>query len=74
MVMLIKGYGTNHNGDLSMYYLLKKDLYEEGPTLPTSTLMHNMLNKYMTLVENNMLNTVSATEMKLVALQVKLKK
>ena len=29
MVMLIKGYGTNHNGDLSMYYLLKKDLYKD---------------------------------------------
>ena len=35
--------------------------------------MRNMLNKYMTLVENNMLNTVSATEMKLVAIQVKIK-
>lgn len=36
--------------------------------------MSNMLNKYMTLVENGTFNTVNKTEKKIVALQAKIKK
>ena len=70
----MKVYGAKHFKEISAYYSDKKDLYKKGSSLPSSKLMNKTLNKCLKLVDNGPFNSTSATEKKMVALQVKFKK
>ena len=67
---LFKGYHTNPDRKLTKYTKRKKDEFKEnGRIMVPETLMENMNNKYLILLENNRFNKPSKMEAKIVALQ-----
>ena len=73
LIMLLCGFEANLDKNLNLYFICKKDEFEEGVSVGTNTLMTNILNKYSTLVNNSNSNRPNNLDKKIVPLQAKLK-
>ena len=66
--MLFRGFEANHNKNMNLYFIRKKDEFKEEVSVSTSKLMTSMLNNYNTLVKNSNFNRPSNLDKKIVAL------
>ena len=62
LLPISKGYQENLDRTLFVHYQRKKDLFGEGERMSLSSLIVDMQNKYLTLLEDNALNQVGDTD------------
>jgi hypothetical protein len=71
---LFKAYAKASDREFKLYMKKKEDDYDDGAILHPTSLMQQALNKYRSLVEQDMWNAPSDEETKIIALEAKIKK